>query len=124
MDGRSASQRDTGLFEERVAEKAAKRGISSPELLSRGEPGAFCRGYPFKAFFTSLSGQGSPSLGKKEIEILRGEGSPSLPSKDVDGILVRPPWKMVLTRFPQPLHPPELLLERDVPGTAGSPGTR
>ncbi|XP_010140620.1 PREDICTED: synaptonemal complex protein 1 [Buceros rhinoceros silvestris] len=42
MDGRSASRRDAGLFEERVAEKAAERGVSTPKLLSRGEPGAFC----------------------------------------------------------------------------------
>lgn len=102
MDGRSASRRDAGLFEERVAEKAAKRGVSTPKLLSRGEPGAFCRAYRFKAFFTSLSGQESPLSGKKEIEVLKGEGSPSLRSKDVYGILVRRPWKMVLTRSPQP----------------------
>lgn len=119
MGGRSAARRYAGLFEERVVGKAAKRGVSAPKLLSRREPGAFCRGYPFKPFFASLRGQGSPSSGKK-TEVLQGEGGcPSLPSRDVYGILVRRPWKMVLTH-----SPPEPLLRRAVPGATSSPGTR
>ena len=118
MGGRSAPRRYAGLFEERVVGKAAKRGVSVPKLLSRREPGAFCRGYPFKPFFASLRGQGSPSSGKSP-EVRRGEGGPSFPSRDVYGTLGRRPWKMVLTRSPT-----ELLLGRAVPGAAGSPGTR
>lgn len=118
MGGRSAPRRYAGLFEERAVGKAAKRGVSAPKLLSRREPGAFCRGYPFKPFFAPLREHGSRSSGKNP-EVLQGEGDPSLLSWDVYGILVRRPWNIVLTR-----SPPELLLGRAVPGAVGSPGTR
>jgi len=101
-----------------VGGKAAERGVTAPRLLLSREPRGFRRGCPFKPFFTSPRGQGSPRSGESPEVLRREEGLPQ-PSPDAYGILVRSPWEAVST---QPS--PELLLGRAVPGAAGSPGTR
>lgn len=79
MGGRSAPRRYAGLFEERAVGKAAKRGGSAPKLLSRRDPGAFCRKHPFKPFFASLGVQGKPIVRRKkkttkQTEMIAGRG--------------------------------------------------
>lgn len=79
MGGRSAPWRYAGLFNEHLAGKAAKRGLSAPKLLFREEQPHFAVGTtssPSLHPFASLRGQGGTPAGQSAV-LGRGAGGPS-----------------------------------------------